>query len=70
MQEHPARLADHGGQELELGRGELDRPAADRDPHAGKVDLDVGDPQHLGPAGSRRLGPPQHHRPGPRAPWG
>ena len=58
--EHPARLADHGRQELELGRGELDRPAADRDPHAGQVDLDVGDPQHLGAAGSGRLGPPQH----------
>ena len=57
--EHPARLADHGGQELELGRGELDRPAADRDPHAGKVDLDVGDPRHLRPAGRCRLGPPQ-----------
>ena len=39
---------------------ELDRAATDGDPHAGQVDLDVGDPEHLGAAGSGRLGPPQH----------
>src|SRR6266508_333607 len=58
--EHAARLAHQRRKELELGRGQLDRPAGDRDAHAADVDLDIGHPEDLRPAGPRRLGPPQH----------
>src|SRR6266508_1898966 len=58
--EDAARLAHQHRQELELGRRQLDRLAADRDAHPGDVHLDAGHAQHLRPTGPRRLAAPQH----------
>src|SRR5919106_446279 len=57
-------LSGHGGHELELRRREVDRPAADRDPHPGHVDLDIANPNDLRHSLRGRLGPPEH-RPDP-----
>src|ERR671919_508088 len=62
--EHSPRLSGHGGHELELRRREVDRPAADRDPHPGHVDLDIANPNDLRHSLRGRLGPPEH-RPDP-----
>ena len=46
--EDPAGLPDERGEELELGRRELDGLAQDRHPHAPHVDLDVAGTKDVG----------------------